>query len=106
MENITVQDLKNKINNKETFYLDIKGSWCGPCKVLLNILGQVDTTLKSMGNMKPIFIADVDEDREYFMNVLNVRSVPTTKIFKEGVENYSKIGVLKKEEISTLLNEI
>lgn len=107
MKAISSQELKDKILNKEDFYLDIKASWCGPCKVLLKTLEDVTKVLKeSSGSDKPVYIFDVDDDREFAMQTLNVRSVPTTKVYRGGQEVYSKTGILRKEEIIDLINQI
>jgi thioredoxin 1 len=107
MKTITSKELQEKINNKENFYLDIKASWCGPCKVLLKSLEDVTKLVKeSTGNDKPIYVFDVDEDRDYALQTLNVRSVPTTKLYKNGEEIYTKTGILRREEIVELINQI
>jgi thioredoxin 1 len=107
MKTITSKELQEKINNKENFYLDIKASWCGPCKVLLKSLEDVTKLVKeSTGDDKPIYVFDVDEDRDYALQTLNVRSVPTTKLYKNGEEIYTKTGILRREEIVELINQI
>ena len=35
MQQLTTSELKEKINNKENFVLDLYATWCGPCKVML-----------------------------------------------------------------------
>jgi thioredoxin 1 len=103
MKTITSEQLKQKIENKENFYLDIKASWCGPCKVLLKNLQEVTS---QHSEDLPVYVFDVDDDREFAMEKLNIRSVPTTKLFKDGEEVYNKVGILMKEEINELINRI
>ena len=107
MNTITSKELQEKIANKESFYLDIKASWCGPCKVLLKTLEDVTKLVKeSSGNDKPVYIFDVDDDRDFALQTLNVRSVPTTKVYKSGEEVYTKTGILRKDEIIDLINQL
>lgn len=106
MRDITSEELKEKIKNKENFYLDIKASWCGPCKALLATVKDVVNEFKNSGTEKNVYVFDVDQDMDFVGNTLNVRSVPTTKLFMNGEETYSKTGLLRKDEIKELLNRI
>jgi thioredoxin-like negative regulator of GroEL len=47
---------------------------------------------------------DIDEDREFAMNELGIRSVPTVKFYKNGKEYHSKTGVMSPPELINLLN--
>ena len=106
MEQLTANELREKINNGENFVLDLYATWCGPCKVMLNNLGKVNESLISESVDKPrysIYKFDVDSDMD-FMRELGIRSVPTIKIFKEGTEVFSKAGVMTSNEVLGLLN--
>ena len=106
MEQLTSNELREKISNGENFVLDLYATWCGPCKVMLNNLGKVNESLISESTDRPkysIYKFDVDTDMNYMME-LGIRSVPTIKIFKEGSEVYSKAGVLSPAEVLELLN--
>lgn len=106
MEQLTTQQLKEKINNKENFVLDLFATWCGPCKIMLGNLNKVNESLIS-GAKEPkykIYKYDIDTDREFVVNELNIRSVPTIKIFKDGNEVFSKPGVMTPNEVLNLLD--
>jgi thioredoxin 1 len=106
MEQLTTNELREKIKNGENFVLDLYATWCGPCKVMLNNLAKVNESLISESIDRPkygVYKFDVDSDID-FMRELGIRSVPTIKIFKEGSEVYSKAGVLSPTEVLGLLN--
>jgi thioredoxin 1 len=106
MQQLTSEELKQKINSGENFVLDLFATWCGPCKVMLNNLERVNETLIKESNGSPsfgIYKFDVDTDREFAIE-LGIRSVPTIKIFKNGAESYSKTGVMSSTEVLGLLN--
>jgi len=106
MQQLTTNELKEKINNGENFVLDLYATWCGPCKVMLNNLERVNESLIKESNGSPsfgIYKFDVDSDMD-FMRELGIRSVPTIKIFKGGSEVYSKAGVMSPTEVLGLLN--
>jgi len=105
MQQITAEEIKRKIEQGESFVLDLFATWCGPCKVMLRNLEEVNTSLIKESDGLPnynIYKFDVDSDLN-FSRELGVRSVPTIKIYKEGEETFSKPGVMMPAEILKLL---
>lgn len=105
MEQITTEELKKKIENKENFVLDLFATWCGPCKIMLNNLNRVNESLNDKDSNYKIYKYDIDSDREFVVSELNIRSVPTIKLFKEGKEVFSKAGVMSPSEVLNLLKD-
>jgi len=106
MKQLTTEEVKQKIEEKENFVLDLFATWCGPCKVMLNNLERVNETLLKEDTNTPnfnIYKYDIDEDREFVLNEMKIRSVPTVKIFKQGSEVFSKVGVMSVTEV---INEV
>ena len=85
MKQLTAEEIKVKIANKETFFLDMYATWCGPCKVLM-------------------FKYDVDSNRE-LTSEMGIRSVPTVKIFKDGEVVKTNSGVLTQQQIMELMGQ-
>ena len=84
MQQITTEELKQKMQNGENFVLDLFATWCGPCKIMLNNLSKVNESLIKESNGSPsynIYKYDIDTDKEFVMTELGIRSVPTIKIF-------------------------
>lgn len=108
MQELTTSELQEKINSGENFLLDLYATWCGPCKIMLNNLQRVTDngmlTESTNKNNYKIYKFDIDSDREFSVNVLGVRSVPTIKMFKEGKEIYSKPGVLSPNDVVGLIS--
>lgn len=106
MEQLTTQQLKDKINNKENFVLDLYANWCGPCRVMLENLKKVNQSLitESDEPKYKIYKFDIDTDKEFVVNELNIRSVPTLKIYQDGREVFSKPGVMSPNDVLNLLN--
>ena len=73
---------------------------------MLNNLTRVNESLikESTSPSYNIYKYDIDSDREFVMNELEVRSVPTIKIFKKGQEVFSRPGVMSPTEVLELLN--
>ena len=97
MKEISVSELKQKIQNKETMLVSFSASWCGPCKMLKEELKKVESST-------PIYKIDVDEDID-FSRQYSVRSVPTMKMFKEGSVISTTVGLRSAPEINKLITE-
>jgi thioredoxin 1 len=107
MQQLTTDQLKEKMQNGEDFVLDLFATWCGPCKIMLNNLSKVNETLIKESTSIPkynIYKYDIDTDKEFVVNELGIRSVPTIKIFKEGKEVFSRPGVMTPGEVLNLLD--
>lgn len=105
MQQITTNELKQKISSGENFVLDLYATWCGPCKIMLNNLEKVSGVIKeSNGEVNyNIYKFDIDSDKEFAINELGIRSVPTIKFFREGKEYFSKSGVMAPSEVMSMI---
>jgi thioredoxin 1 len=101
MTQLSAQEIKEKIQNKESFMLDLFATWCGPCRVLMGNLSQ----LEKSGEKLPmnIYTLDIDSDRDFVME-LGIRSVPTLKVYKEGEEVFSNVGVMSQPQLLEVMN--
>jgi thioredoxin 1 len=97
MKEISVKELREKIENKETMLVSFSASWCGPCKMLKE-------ELKKVSSSTPIYKIDVEEDIN-FSREYSVRSVPTMKMFKEGSVVSTTVGLRSAPEINKLITE-
>lgn len=101
------------ILNKDTFEAEVLKSdvpvlvdfwapWCGPCR----FQGPIVEELAREYEGKPVKIAklNVDEAREIIQG-LNILSIPTLIIFKNGQPLEPMIGVQEKETLQAKLNE-
>jgi thioredoxin 1 len=106
MQQLTSEELKQKISSGESFILDLFATWCGPCKVMLSNLEKVNESLIKESTGEPkynVYKFDIENDMDY-MRELGIRSVPTIKIFKEGTEVFSQAGVMQPDQVLGLLN--
>lgn len=106
MQQVTSEELKQKISNGESFVLDLFATWCGPCKVMLSNLEKVNESLIKESTGTPTYAVykfDIENDMDY-MRELGIRSVPTIKVFKEGKETFSQAGVMQPAQVLALLN--
>ncbi len=100
MEQLTTEQLKEKINNKESFLLDLYATWCGPCKVLLSSLEKITSENETK---IPVYKYDIDTDHDFVRTEMGIRAVPTLKLFKEGVVDITRTGVVPTNELTEML---
>ena len=103
--NLTAQELRDKIDNKESFVVDIYADWCGPCKMMSPVIDKiVNETLKE-GKENKLFKFNVDHDK-YLSSELGVKSIPNVKVFKDGEIVTQKIGMLSESQLNELLEMV
>ena len=100
MEQLTTEQLKEKINNKESFLLDLYATWCGPCKVLLSSLEKITSENETK---MPVYKYDIDTDHDFVRTEMGIRAVPTLKLFKNGVVDMTRTGVVPTPELTEIL---
>ena len=75
--------------------VDFYADWCGPCKIMGEILETVDAEVLKV---------NTDE----FPNLaqkFGVMSIPTLILFKDGSESNKMIGLKSKDEILDFINK-
>ena len=106
MQQITTQELKEKINSNENFIVDFYADWCGPCKIMMKNLERLDEKFSNepVDSNPKIYKFNVDTDKDFTLSQLGIRSIPTIKFFNEGKEYYSKAGVMQLSEMMTIIS--
>jgi thioredoxin 1 len=97
MKEISVSELKKKIQEKETMLVSFSTDWCGPCKILKEELNKIQT-------QTPIYRINAEEDAD-FARIYGIRSVPTMKMFKEGNVINTTVGLRSSTEINKVITE-
>jgi thioredoxin 1 len=102
---ITAQQLKEKIQNGEKLLIDFYGSFCGPCKVMKPWFEMAAKEMNEQDGTK-LYLVNIESDKDYIINELGIRSVPTIKGFSGGKEVYHSVGVLREEQIKSVASQI
>ena len=79
----------------ELVLVDFWADWCGPCKAVAPILEEIAS--EQAGSIK-IAKVDIDENQQYAAQ-LNVTSIPTMVVFKNGQPIDKIIGAMPKQQI-------
>lgn len=99
--NINKNNWEQEVENcKDTVIVDFYGTWCMPCKMLAPIVEKV-------AKDKNIKLAKVDiDENEELIRKFNIMSVPTLKIFKDGKEVETSVGLVSENRLLEILNLI
>lgn len=81
--------------------IDFSAEWCGPCKMMPPILKQVKDAL---GDQVKILKIDVDKNHAIAQK-LQIRSVPTIALYKNGNQLFRQSGVLQAEQLIQLVKQ-
>ncbi len=102
---ITSTELKKKIENGEKVLVDFWSSWCGPCKVMKPWFEKVAEDMNTKDGAK-LYLFNIESDKEFAINEMGIKSIPTIKGFNEGKEVYHNVGVLRMEQLQEVAQSL
>lgn len=79
--------------------VDFHATWCGPCKTMAPIL---DGVKKQWKDKVKIIKIDIDKNQKAATQ-LNVRSVPTLILYKNGDAKWRQSGVIPADQLNQLI---
>lgn len=88
------------LNANKPVLVDFWAPWCGPCKMLGPILQQV---ADHYGDKIQIVKVNVDDNTQTPAK-FGVRGVPTMMLFKDGENVETKVGVIQKSQLISLID--
>ena len=96
---ITAENFEKEVINYDGIVIvDFYGTWCMPCKMLAPIVEKV-------ANEKNIKLAKVDiDENDELIRKFKIVSVPTLKIFKNGEEVNTSVGLISENRLLELIN--
>jgi len=90
LENFSDSQFESKVKKEEVSIIQFSASWCGPCKTIKPIMDKLSEEYSD----KNFFMAyaDIEDGGINTGSAMGIRGVPTTIIFKRGVEVDRLVG--------------
>ena len=101
MNVIDQNNFEEIINSKPVALVDLWASWCGPCRMLSPTVDDIAEQYEGVAVAK----CNVDDNDELAAN-FGVRSIPTLLFFKNGELADKTVGLVSKQEIENILNNL
>ncbi|MBX7050439.1 MAG: thioredoxin [Flavobacteriales bacterium] len=89
------------IKGNKPVLVDFFAEWCGPCKMMKPILEELK---QKIGEEAHVLKVDVDRNQP-LAAALNIRSVPTLAIFKNGHIVWRKSGVMDADQLAGIIQQ-
>ncbi|MCW3073178.1 MAG: trxA [Flaviaesturariibacter sp.] len=97
--NMTPQQFASLLNTDKTVLVDVYADWCRPCKLIEPFVLQIEE--EKAATIKVVRI-NTDHHPE-LANALQVSSIPTLMVFKNGKLKEVSIGLVSKAKILKML---
>ena len=89
------------INASQLTLVDFFATWCGPCKTMHPVLGQLKAEL---GSGIRIIKIDADKNAE-LSNAYRIQSVPTLMLFRNGQVLWRQSGAMRLTDLKNIIKE-
>ena len=90
LENFSDEQFESKVRQEEVSIIQFSASWCGPCKSLKPIMDKLSEEYSDKNFY--MAYADIEDGGINTGSAMGIRGVPTTIIFKRGVEVDRLVG--------------
>ena len=99
--NLSEPEFADTVENNEIVLLDFWAEWCGPCKAYGPVYERVSEEFPD------VVFGKIDTEAEpQLAQAFNIRSIPTTIAFKEGIGVFMQPGALPEDALRDLVTKL
>lgn len=88
------------LNAEQPVLVDYWAEWCGPCKAIGPILGEI---AEEYADKLKVVKLNID-DNPATPPKYNIRGIPTLMLFRNGAVEAIKVGALSKSQLSAFID--
>ncbi len=100
-QDLTAADFRETIDENDIVLVDFWADWCGPCKMFAPIYEE------TAADFDDVVFGKVDtEEQQELAAAFQIRSIPTLMAFRDNVLVFNQAGVLPKESLVDLIEQI
>lgn len=96
-----MENFNDIINGQQLTLVDFYATWCGPCKMMHPVLGQLK---EDLGELVRILKLDVDKNEDLAIQY-HIQSVPTLMLFRGGETLWRQSGAMRLEDLKELVSQ-
>ncbi len=101
VQDLTKDNFENTIGDNDIVIIDFWAEWCGPCKAFKPIFHAAADRHEDV-----TFVSCDTEAQTELAGMFQIRSIPTTVIFREQIPIFSQPGMLPAEALDEILGKV